>query len=314
MMLITSRHAQSGPALLCAIFMLFCLASTAWAADDAALYPPAAIRLEPITVTALRSEMLVGRVAENVTIYSAQKLHSLPVHNLDEVLGYVPGVSAGVGSQLGRPSAVSIHGSNSRDVLIMVDDIPFNTQLSGQANPNRIPVDNIERVELIKGASSSAWGSSLGGVVNVVTREVGDSVVPKGSVTNSFGEFASRKDSLDLAGKVGNVGYLFTDSYFTTDGVHFKSPVREDKSFGKLAVPVGDQARLTGSFGYSYGDVREWDAPGGVVNRSLYLSRYGKLRMDLDRPGVDMNLAYKYNDQKAARDVFDAPTGDQLSA
>jgi vitamin B12 transporter len=264
-------------------------------------------------ISAVRGAIAGDRVAENVVVYSWKRIQTMTARNLGDVLSYVPGVDVGVGSRLGQATALSIHGSNSRDVLVMVDDIPFNSQLSGQANLSRIPIENIQRVEIIKGASSSAWGSSLGGVVNVITKDTGDTAVPKGSVTSSIGGFKTRKNSLELAGKVAAVGYYVSDSLMTTRGVHAPSSVRETKSFNKLSVPLGDEAKLTGSFGYSGGQVEERVLSNNRRYNTPYISRYGKMGLDLGKPDLDLKLAYKYNDQDTGGDTYNATTGARLS-
>src|SRR5207249_11160049 len=135
------------------------------------------------------------------------------------------------------------------------------TQLSGQANPTKIPLENIKQIEVIKGAASSVWGSSLGGVINVITEDVGNSGIPKGNFTTSAGEFSTTKNSLELAGKARELGYLFTGSYFETQGTQSRSDVQESKLFSKFAHPLGDQAKVTGSFGYSGANVHSGVTP-----------------------------------------------------
>ncbi len=272
-----------------------------------------AIELRPIVISAVRSAVYGGRLAENVVIYSKSRIKAMPARDLGEVLGYMPGVDMSVGGGFGQATSLSIHGSNSRDVLVMVDDIPFNTQLSGQASPTRIPIDNIERVEVIKGASSSAWGSSMGGIINVITKDTGDSVIPTGNVTNSFGAFATRKHSMDMAGKAGDVGYYFMDSFMDSDGTRFQSPVREQKSFAKMSVPLTDIAKVTGSFGYSGARVRQRVFSTNRINESPYIARYGKLKLDLDQPDGNVNLAYKYNGQEMSTDTYNALTNSRVS-
>ena len=109
---------------------------------------------ETIFVTATRVESQTNRIAENTVVLTAKDIERLPARDLGELLTYVPGVDIQVNSQFGQSTSLSINGSDSRHVLVMVDGIPFNTQLSGQANPTRIPVGHIDRVEIIKGAET----------------------------------------------------------------------------------------------------------------------------------------------------------------
>ncbi|VAX37238.1 Outer membrane vitamin B12 receptor BtuB, partial [hydrothermal vent metagenome] len=126
------------------------------------------LQSETIVVSATRIETPQKYLAENITVYTKEEIQKLPARDLSEILSYIPGVDVQLNGQFGQATSVSIYGSESRHVLLMVDGIPFNNQISGQANPTRIGVEHIERIEVIKGASSSAWGSSLGGVINVI--------------------------------------------------------------------------------------------------------------------------------------------------
>ncbi|MFH0754794.1 MAG: TonB-dependent receptor [Candidatus Omnitrophota bacterium] len=297
--------------IVSAIYSCYFLASAA--ADDFSSIN-SIVELKPIVISAVRNAVAGFGMAEDVFVVSAQRVKAMPAHDLSEVLARVPGVSMSVGGLMGQATSLSINGSNSRDVLVMVDDIPFNTQLSGQANPTRIPVENIERIEVIKGPSSSAWGSGLGGVVNVITKETGESLIPVGSVTSSFGAYATRKQSVDMAGKAGALGYYLMGSYMDTAGAHFQSPVREEKAFSKVSLPLGDQGKLTGSFGYSAADVRQHVFSTNRINETPYIARYGKLRLDVDKPDGNFNFSYKYNDQGLSSDTYNALTGARISA
>jgi vitamin B12 transporter len=270
--------------------------------------------VKTVIVTAKRVESQQERTAENVAVYTEEDIDKLPARNLGEVLAYIPAVDVQVTSQFGQSTALSIHGSDSRHVLVMVDGIPFNTQLSGQANPTRIPIEHVERIEVIKGASSSAWGSSLGGVVNVITKDVGDSAVPKGNFTSSVAEFSTTKNSLDVSGKIAELGYFVTGSFFETDGPQSVTDVQETKGFGKFSHLLGDEAELTGSFGYSGANVRYGVTPANRINSQPYNSRYGKILLDINKEDFPVKLSYKYNDQDITTDIFNAATGALVSS
>jgi vitamin B12 transporter len=267
---------------------------------------PLSARPPVIVESPKRYPTVRDRAAENLVVLTAEDLRKLPARDLGEALAYMPGVNVKVTNQLGQPTSLSIQGSQSRQVLVMVDGIPFNTQLSGQANPTRIPVENIERIEVIKGASSSAWGSSLGGVINVITKDVGNSTVPHGRLTSSFGEFATTKNSLELDGGAGKLGYYAFGSYFDTDGIRPEADVEDNKMFGKASYPLNDEVKLTGSFGYSGTDTADLykDPSLGWVRdtRDAY-ARYGQIQLSGERPLLNWNAAVKYNKQDIATDL-----------
>ena len=279
--------------------------------EDLSLNP---IMLGTLLISAKRVGSEGEDIAENVTVYTKEEIERSSANNLGEVLKYIPGVDVSVTNQFGQATSLSIHGSNSRQVLIMIDGIPFNTQLSGQADPSIIPVENIERIEILKGASSSVWGSSLGGVINVITKDAGDSAIPKGKFKTTFAGFSTTKNSLELAGKVSEVGYLVSGSYLETDGTKSRSDVQEEKIFAKVSVPISDALKIISSFGYTGANVHDGVNSDGTWDSMPYIARYGNVKMDLNKDDLKLSIAYKYNDQDVVSDNYDALTNAQNSS
>jgi len=264
------------------------------------------VDLKPIIISAKRVPADEDSTAEQMSVITQEEIKDLPARDLGEVLHFIPGVDIQQTNQFGQPTAVSIRGADPRHVLLMVDGIPFNTQLSGQANPSRIPIEQIERIEVIKGASSSVWGSSLGGVINVITKDVGTQAVPKGKLTSAFAEFQTFKEALELWGAVKKVGYYFGGSYFQTEGIRAGADTEKNDVFGKMSLPLGDQAKVTGSFGYVREDLADrYTDPffGLTEDTRLNYARYGKIELNVDKPDFDFNTAVKYNNQHLKTDL-----------
>ncbi len=257
-----------------------------------------------IVVSATRRPTYKQRLAENVVVYTAEDIQRLPARDLSDVLAYMPGVDVQLNGQFGQASALSINGSVGRQVLLMVDGIPFNQQLSGQANPAMIPIEQIERIELIKGGASSAWGSSLGGVVNVITKDVGHTGIPKGQVKTTLAEFNSIRSSMSLSGAMADVGYFISGSYFNTDGTMDVTDVEEKHGFAKLALPITDGIQLKGAFGYNGADVFYGITPNNLITFQPYTTRYGQVSIDAENELGTLTAAYKLNDQKITTDIL----------
>ena len=154
-----------------------------------------------LVVSPTRHPKPISQVAENITVVTAREIEEMNAHTVAEVLNSIPGLfivfNQGIGS-FGSTSLLQIQGSEERHVLVLVDDIPWNFLNSGAAETNSIPVGIIERIEVIKGPASSAWGSSLGGVVNIITKPAGTAKRPSGSIRGSYGE----KDTQDYRAEV----------------------------------------------------------------------------------------------------------------
>jgi vitamin B12 transporter len=80
----------------------------------------------------------------------------------------------------------------------------------------------IDRIEVIKGPASSAWGSSLGGLINIITKAAGTTRTPSGALQVSYGEAGSLDAGAHLSGKTGPLGYfLFAGRQESADfGTH----------------------------------------------------------------------------------------------
>lgn len=255
------------------------------------------IELEPIVISAQRVVTSQNRVAENIEVYDSEDLADLPAKDLGEALRFVPGVDVVQSGGFGASTALSIQGSNSRHTRIMVDGIPFNTQASGQANPSKLPFENAQQIEVVKGASSSAWGSSLGGVINVITKEVTDSETPVGSFTTSYGEYATTKNMFEVTQKTDLLGYYFFGSYLNSHGHLNDGSTDEGKVFFKVERSMTDVLKVISSIGHTDSRVRFRREFNTTINEMPSYTTYGQLKFLYEKDETFVSAAFKYNYQ-----------------
>jgi vitamin B12 transporter len=261
------------------------------------------IGLERIVVTNRRAPLGLSEACENVVVIDEEEIRQLPARDLGEVLKYVAGIDVGPRQGFGRATSISIQGSDSRHVRVMIDGIPLNAQVSEAVDPSRFPLENIKRIEVIKGAASSVWGSSLGGVVNIITKDTGTTIIPKGELTTSFAEFRTYKESAEVSGKVEDLGYYLLSSYMESGGRGPKDDVLEKKGFGKLSYDLKDKGKVITSFGYSGADVNSGEFPDGTWWQQPYRIRYGKIGWQLDSD-ADLNIDLKHTRQDIITKMF----------
>src|SRR6185369_14053738 len=108
-----------------------------------------------------------------------------------------------------------------------------------------IPVQMIERVEIIKGAASAAWGSGLGGVVNVVTKSPDPERRAGGMVSGSIGSRYTADSRAELSGTLNRLGYYLTIGDLRSDGLAPGTRVRFNHGFGKLTYDLPSKGSLT---------------------------------------------------------------------
>lgn len=133
-----------------------------------------AIESGQVIITANKYEQNISELPVSAEIIPFEKLSSKSFTNLEDAMRYVPGVNMTSYQISIRGSSGYSRGAGTR-VLLAYDGIPFYTGDTGEIIWESIPVTSIERIEVIKGASSSLYGSAaIGGVVNVITKKISD--------------------------------------------------------------------------------------------------------------------------------------------
>jgi iron complex outermembrane receptor protein len=128
--------------------------------------------LDPVTVTASLAPEKVSRTGRNVFIITGERFTKLPVHSLDELLRYLPGIEVQMRGPAGSQSDIVIRGGTFQHVLVIIDGVRVNDANTGHFT-SYIPISpaEIDRVEILKGASSAIYGSdAVGGVIHIITK------------------------------------------------------------------------------------------------------------------------------------------------
>jgi Outer membrane cobalamin receptor protein len=128
--------------------------------------------LDPVTISSSLTENRSSQTGRNIFIINGNKFNSLPIHSVDELLRYMPGVEVQSRGPLGAQSDISIRGGTFQQVLVILDGIRLNDPNTGHFT-SYIPIspEEIDRIEILKGASSAVYGSeAVGGVINIITK------------------------------------------------------------------------------------------------------------------------------------------------
>src|SRR5919106_1789345 len=130
------------------------------------------IELNPVIVTAAKRIQLQEEAVTSIAVVDEERLAARAVNTVDEAIDRAPGVQILNGQINIRGSTGYTQGLGAR-VLLLVDGVPVNQGDRGGINWDILPVDQVERVEIVKGAGSALYGSAaFGGVVNLITREI----------------------------------------------------------------------------------------------------------------------------------------------
>ena len=299
------------------LFIIFVLLFSSISSVEAASSNLEKIDLGEIVFSPTRSWRDTKHTSENITVVTANKIKKMGAHNPSEALSNIPGIDVTERLRFGHTTPLSIQGSSSRHVLVMVDGIPFNTQASGQADIlPALPLENIQQIEVMKGSASSAWGSSLGGVIDIITKDPIASPTPKGNVTVEQSEFRRERESVELTGTAGTVGYYFMGDYEdsggarTRGGTSNKEDTLQRKYFGKISSSFSDTLLMTTSAGYSGVEINEGVYPtNGTWQHVPYEARFGQVRFALDpEESQHYEAALKLNRQHLVTDTMNGTT------
>ena len=257
-------------------------------------------------VSATRSLKSITKVAENVEVVTAEDIELMNAHTLTDLLNTVNGIVVQFGgASPGSIAGVSIQGSEVEHVVVMFDGIVINTA-SDWADFSGVPVQMIEKVEIIKGPASSVWGSSLGGVINVITKSPLSFKAPVGTVSASYGERNTADMRAEMTGKMSGLGYYLSAGRLQTNGLRSMEEISSNYLYLKLKYDLTARTDLGLSVFYSHGDREEGDFSAydmSIKDRNENLLAAMSLNSSLSE-GLDLNVSLK-----AARLRIDVETG-----
>ncbi len=223
---------------------------------------PSPVQMDQIVVTANKHRQSLEEVPVSISILDAAQVRSRNSLTIDEALRYIPGVNM-TGFQVNiRGSSGYSRGAGSR-VLMLLDGIPFIAGDTGELNFESIPIGQVERIEVVKGASSALYGSNaLGGVINIITREIPDRpetqvrMYAGGYDRPHYPEWAwtektrfSNGQSVSHAFRVGDLGVGVFFSRQIDDGYRLNDYRRRYNVYLKLREDVSPATSFTTTFG-----------------------------------------------------------------
>jgi len=282
---VSAARILSRPVLLTAVLCLLPLLArpVGTSGEDQQPKPPSHV----VVVTAARLETPERETASSVTVIGREKLEALNRTTVLEALQGVMGLSLQQSGPAGAAASVFIRGSNPEHVLVMVDGVEMNDPVS----PTRmfdlahLRLDDVERIEIIRGPQSTLYGSeAMGGVIHVITRRgEGGEGLRLSSLAGSFGTLSA---GLGYGGKKENFRYDLSSSWIKTDG--FSAAGSDYPGNGEKDGCRG--LSLSGRMGWDIGKSAELDLA----------ASYGSNRMDLD------NYGGAYGDDTNYRQDYDS--------
>ena len=242
--------------------------------------------IDELIVTATKSELSADQVVAPVVVIDQLDIELSGVNGIAELLSSVAGINISTNGGPGQLTSIFVQGSNSNQVLILVDGIAINDSATGIASIQNIHPDMIEKIEIVKSPRASLYGSNaVGGVIHVFTKRNQEGVnigFKSGSdntkVTNIF---ASREV---LNGRMG-----LQLNHYDTAGF----PSKE----GSNSNSAHDIRSVKGFFDQQWGSstlkASVWNSQGTTDYLDFF---FNPISQDFDNTAVSLNFDQKKNE------------------
>lgn len=263
---------------------------------------------ELVVQSATRSPKPVSQVAENITVVTAKEIELMNAHTVADVLNTVTGVEIWFNGGPGQIAQGYIQGSEARHVTVVIDGVVLNNLGENTVDLGMMPVQNIEKIEIIKGPASSTWGSALGGVVNIVTKS-GSIDRLGGMLSASYGTKNSGDFRAEARGRQDRFGYYFNAGRLQTDGLTPHFNVSEHNGYAKLNYDVSNRTGILFTLGYAKTSRGQGFDPFTSYDNSLQTT-YSMLAVNsaLNKE-VDLNISIRTIRQDFINNYYDLSTG-----
>lgn len=193
--------------------------------------------LNEVVISATKNEQKQSQTGKVVTVISSEELARSGGRNLAELLNLQAGITVvGAGSNPGKDKSLFFRGAGSAYAIILIDGVLV-TDPSGNGGTfdlRMFAIDQIERIEILRGGQSTIYGSdAVAGVVNIITKKSGTN----GNTvygTATAGSYGAYKGNIGLSGKVSNFTYNLSYTHAKTDGIsEAEQPVNAKTTFDK---------------------------------------------------------------------------------
>ena len=162
------------------------------------------IETREVVVSATKTPVPLSQVTSAVEVITEEDLKRRQIKTVVDALRLSQGLTVFSNGGPGSSASVRIRGSNSDQVLVLIDGAIMNSATLGSFNFANLTTDNIERIEILRGAQSMLWGAdAMGGVINITTKKGG--ATPSANGFFEYGSFSSIREGAQVSGQKGPV-------------------------------------------------------------------------------------------------------------
>jgi len=228
------------------------------------------IQLDTIVVTPSRIAQHGYKVASNVSVIDSKQIDTSNAKTVIEILQQELGVHT-YDNSTPKTAVIDIRGfgdTASRNILVLVNDRKINTVDITGPDTLQIPLEAVERIEIIRGAGSVLYGdNAVGGVINIITKEGKGDL--SGKVGQLYGSYRTRGTDLEVSGSKkfewsgldNEISYYFFSKYYDTGGYRSNSDLVSKDYNTRLGYKLSDKVSVNLSGGWHEDD---YGLPGGL--------------------------------------------------
>lgn len=218
--------------------------------------------LEEVVVTATRVPTVMPELLGEVSVLTRKDIERSGAQTLTQLLARLPGVQVSPDAARGANASVFIRGANHAHTLILVDGQRISSATVGATAVQHLPLDQIERIEILRGPASSLYGSdAMGGVIQIFTGGARGPV--GGSASATVGSFGTAASSLAYAGRIDRTRFRIQAGREYSSGFNdikapkggYYDPYNSDRDGYQqshlglsLTSPLSDRLELSGNF------------------------------------------------------------------
>ena len=179
--------------------------------------------LDEVVVTAARMPQALNKTISDTTVLNEQEIRNSGAPDVATLLRSLTGVEVAQSGGLGAQSGTYMRGTNSNQVLVLIDGVRINSATTGSTALEHIMLDNIERIEVVRGNVSSLYGSeAIGGVIQIFTKH--GSGAPALTASAGGGTHGTQRMAAGFSGEVESTSFSVNASKVKSDGVSAINP------------------------------------------------------------------------------------------
>lgn len=242
----------SSRAALAALFPF----ATLLTAPAAVAQSPAAAALERIVITANRTPQPLSSVLADISVIDREEIRRSGAVGVADLLARLPGIEFARNGGPGSATTVFIRGGETRHTAVYIDGVRVDSQATGGALWEQIPLDQIDRIEVLRGPAAAVYGSdAVAGVIQLFTRRGRGAARPNAAIT--LGSYNTVQGQVGVSGAADALDYSVSASHGRSDGFDARSAAAAGHNTDKDGWR---RSAFQGRIGFQINDVHRLDA------------------------------------------------------